>query len=466
MPDRYLVGIKGEQWHQGPPRVGTISMRATRFRLKAACLAWTQKGDSSAKNEMMLSFMPASCIASNSTATFRDLTQQEQKACETAKGKRGYKGRKAKREAAASQENAINGHVDQHNAEEQSHVVVDDGNESYSEAGQNKELNADNTQNSASLPATHEQQSNKRSRGTDPGLDESGEEGHKLPVKRQRIEKVGAIKPAMSRHQHQIQPQMNTSQTDIGSASTIERTIATAMKWPESTLNNEDNDILETLGYTGTNKWSLNLQPNESGDSLPDLFTENGAMLNDFTNVDQYNYTAHGVHGIYSNTNDLPPIPRDSSDEAQGSDPTNATSSAAEDFDPASPEFAVESFQGMERGDYRYLLPSLSEARQDAPDQVQRALSLTLVDYLVKTGHLPPAKLIEDFQKESYACQWFRLHIAFEECFANQQVPDLFVLPEWRGGWQCWEDVLDEEGTLLWRTSEGEGGVWNPVQLA
>ena len=74
-------------------------MRATRFRLKAGCLSWNEKGDTAAKNAKMLSLMPASCQAKNSTRKFRDLTKQEQDACETAKGKRGNKARKINRKA-------------------------------------------------------------------------------------------------------------------------------------------------------------------------------------------------------------------------------------------------------------------------------------------------------------------------------------------------------------------------------
>ena len=79
-------------------------MRATRFRLKAGCLSWNEKGDTAAKNAKMLSLMPASCQAKNSTRKFRDLTKQEQDACETAKGQRGNKARKSKRKINALDE--------------------------------------------------------------------------------------------------------------------------------------------------------------------------------------------------------------------------------------------------------------------------------------------------------------------------------------------------------------------------
>ena len=41
--------------------------------------------------------MPAACVAANSSQGFRDLTKEEQAACETMKGKRANKARKVKR---------------------------------------------------------------------------------------------------------------------------------------------------------------------------------------------------------------------------------------------------------------------------------------------------------------------------------------------------------------------------------
>lgn len=103
-PNGYYIGKQGQAWHAGPPRVGTLSMRATRWRPLAACLSWTEKGDTDAKIQYILSLMPQACQTANSTRDFRDLTKAEQKACETAKGQRSNKARKAKRAAKAREE--------------------------------------------------------------------------------------------------------------------------------------------------------------------------------------------------------------------------------------------------------------------------------------------------------------------------------------------------------------------------
>lgn len=41
-------------WHEGPPRVGTFSMRATRFRQSAGCLSWSTKDGKSAEPGMVV----------------------------------------------------------------------------------------------------------------------------------------------------------------------------------------------------------------------------------------------------------------------------------------------------------------------------------------------------------------------------------------------------------------------------
>ncbi len=67
-------------WHEGPPRYGTVGMRATRFRLHAGLLSWKRRTGSDAKNAKILSLIPANCKDPrvNSTASYRDFTEAEQ----------------------------------------------------------------------------------------------------------------------------------------------------------------------------------------------------------------------------------------------------------------------------------------------------------------------------------------------------------------------------------------------------
>lgn len=68
-------------WHEGPPRYGTVGMRATRFRLHAGLLSWKRRTGSDAKNAKILSLIPANCKDPrvNSTASHRNFTEAEQR---------------------------------------------------------------------------------------------------------------------------------------------------------------------------------------------------------------------------------------------------------------------------------------------------------------------------------------------------------------------------------------------------
>ncbi len=94
---------QAREWHEGPPRVGTFSMRATRFRLGAGCLSWERKDGTAAKNERILDVIPARFKdpAVNSTRGWRDLNKEEIKRIEKGKMSKPQLGRKAKGAAKA-----------------------------------------------------------------------------------------------------------------------------------------------------------------------------------------------------------------------------------------------------------------------------------------------------------------------------------------------------------------------------
>lgn len=114
MPSSYASGKSGNTWQYKPPRSGNISMRATRFRIRAGCLTWHEKGDSEAKNTAIMDLMPANvratCEKTNSTTPFRDLTKLEQHQCETATGKRPSKSKSKAKRAKQQVNDQENGH--------------------------------------------------------------------------------------------------------------------------------------------------------------------------------------------------------------------------------------------------------------------------------------------------------------------------------------------------------------------
>ena len=94
------------EWHEGPPRVGTFSMRATRFRLGAGCLSWAKKDGTVAKNQRILDVIPAQYKdpAVNSTKGWRDLNKVELKMVKAGAMKKPQLGPKDKRAADAAKE--------------------------------------------------------------------------------------------------------------------------------------------------------------------------------------------------------------------------------------------------------------------------------------------------------------------------------------------------------------------------
>ena len=94
---------QAREWHDGPPRVGTFSMRATRFRLGAGCLSWERKDGTEAKNQRILEVIPTRFKdpAVNSTRGWRDLNKEEIKRVERGKMNKPQLGRKGKGAAKA-----------------------------------------------------------------------------------------------------------------------------------------------------------------------------------------------------------------------------------------------------------------------------------------------------------------------------------------------------------------------------
>ena len=102
--DKKVEKAVTRQWHEGPPRVGTFSMRATRFRLGAGCLSWAKKDGTVAKNQRILDVIPAQFKdpAVNSTKGWRDLNKAEMKMVKAGALKKPQLGPKDKRAADAA----------------------------------------------------------------------------------------------------------------------------------------------------------------------------------------------------------------------------------------------------------------------------------------------------------------------------------------------------------------------------
>ena len=104
MPSTFVKGKKAKVYDA--PKPNALSMRASRFRWSAPCLAWTIRDASDRLEDYVLSVLPPECILENSTEAFgRSFTKAEQaEAKEASKGKFGNRRRKHKRVAEAEAE--------------------------------------------------------------------------------------------------------------------------------------------------------------------------------------------------------------------------------------------------------------------------------------------------------------------------------------------------------------------------
>ena len=104
---RTKADTQPREWHVGPPRVGTFSMRATRFRLRAGLLAWDKKDGTEAKNRRIFDLIPARFKKVNSTKGWRDLNKKEIKQVKAGALRKPQQGPKAKRAVASQTDLAV-----------------------------------------------------------------------------------------------------------------------------------------------------------------------------------------------------------------------------------------------------------------------------------------------------------------------------------------------------------------------
>jgi hypothetical protein len=122
-----------------------------------------------------------------------------------------------------------------------------------------------------------------------------------------------------------------------------------------------------------------------------------------------------------------------------------AVSPEALDLDPQlDGDFQTEAEAGIERGDYRYIIPE-TDAEEEA---ISEALELTRVNFFSLKGSMPPQDLNE-YAHESYASQFRRLHQHHtKKWMGDLPVPLLYSLPAWYRGFDKWR-TDDAQGREL-----------------
>ena len=94
---RSKADSQAREWHAGPPRVGTLGMRATLFRLHAGLLSRSGQDGTEAKKRRILDLIPACLKRVNSTKGWRDLNKDEINVVKADAMRKPQQGPKAKR---------------------------------------------------------------------------------------------------------------------------------------------------------------------------------------------------------------------------------------------------------------------------------------------------------------------------------------------------------------------------------
>lgn len=276
-------------------------MRATRFRLRAGCLTWNEKGDSDAKNSAMMTLMPPAvrtvCENNNSTRSFRDLSRSEQTRCETATGNRPAKASKAnraKKQAEIEEDSTDDGDMDQEDdadADEEEEGGYEEAprlaTRPIAKPTSRKGLSQGHTNAKKRTPpgdsasGSRHLQSNKghkrfkyetsseedvgkaprKLRRTNKGQDpqESGSEYEPAFVKR----------PAIRSTLRNARTHIQSSRADAESALAFEEAIAYAMGVPKSTFDDEDKHASEDLYDSEEQYAEFDPQPWDSVELIP-----------------------------------------------------------------------------------------------------------------------------------------------------------------------------------------------------
>ncbi|KAL2038869.1 hypothetical protein N7G274_008391 [Stereocaulon virgatum] len=403
MPKSYWTGKGGNELRTEPPRTGTINQRAQRFRSRAALISWRNRAGTGTKNDHILSLIPYTCKAVNSTKGFRDLTQAELSTLNKQnKGKLSKRPRDAKDEALAKRAD--------------SHTSAGDATGSQALTAFSNERPTKRTRRNA--------------RTDDP--DAGSINGKSLP------KSTKAAKPRLTRTSHSAQASQIALDAALDPFSNI----------PHAQADIAQNGIIAN-GRTHTNAANSGRMRREAtGGSRINAQRQEAphSELTTFARTQRLSTTAplngrekQDMQGNVLKTS----IPEPSQWKSSGvSSLTGGTSPPVTLFDLSSSDFKAQTEAGINGGDYRYIAPN--GRFTDFGDQwaVNRALELTRIDMFEQIGQMPPNSMWANNRRKSYASQYCLIQELFNQIWKeNGRAPPLFFLPEWCEGFEKWKTV-------------------------
>ncbi len=427
----------------------SVRERATKFREKAGCIAWTKRTGSQPLNDYIFSLLPAG--ATTTLSLGRDLTTQQMadRKAEN-KGKFGNRRRKAKREL----EDLPKKEQEALQKREQEYIEIVDSSDSMDESedgfpkrdhqnqtattvsrreqgGRNSPLSfGSNTQGLATFGGPHgghdrSLQPRRRKRSIDEsssdddtGLVDANIKRRKFSLRRV-VAPVGAdraINPSQRAFPRLGTPasSSNLNQIVFGGASGRAKQ---ATETARSRRRKVHIDLTEQESDSEYEESSSTSSTHVDSDSSPDPDTD---VQDD-----------------------------DLIDLTRNDDRSERDDSHVPDFSPEMEEcLPVEFLGGLNPNDARLRIPS------NSPDmyKLRRALQLSVADFAVRSGHgavnVDEAYDLTEHEHESYICQYYRMQLIFNSVCDERGLgrgPPLYSLDEWTGGLGSWEFAEDDD---------------------
>lgn len=445
--------------HTGPPRMLAVRERATKFREKAGCLAWTKRDGSNPINDYILSLLPAG--ATTNRALGGDLMAQqvaERKAVN--KGKYGNRRRKAKREAEAkeqgqedSSDDSLKGDEDGEEAalgEEIDEDAVGEGEEydasptrsnPYESDEQNLTMSLGlNSESFATLGSgTGGRQRSDQHRGHKRGIDEDSSDTNPTPVnrniKRRKIDTsdegtaLGASHSNVPSQRASRKSRMSSSYSSLN-----QKKAADAPGRRKRAI---------TAGGGNRRKHIATAPAKRESSSECEGFSPTSSLLPEIGSTSEIDEDVlmRAVSDVTSGDNGY-----EASSEGAGTDKPDS-SSEIDDDTPA------ETSDGLNPEDTRFRIPS------NGPEinRLRRALQITVADFALRSGtgenNLGEAYDLFEHEDESYISQRYHMQQVFDSVCKEKglgQLHPLFCLPEWTGGFGNWNFELgDDKGPWL-----------------
>ncbi|KAL6720524.1 hypothetical protein ACLMJK_002448 [Lecanora helva] len=387
-------GYNGLIWHPGPPRLGTVGMKATRFRLQAGLPSWRKRLGTGARNQKMLDLIPAECKDPrvNSNRSFRDLTQAEQhEVAKVLKGTAPQRKRNSIKELEKQQAQMDN-------------VAVAECQGDISDELEGVYCFEDSTLTLA---------------------EESSNTVMIHPINN-NIDSFGNKTPPTSNDQFAMP--------------VIKRPRGRAVKKARKLRSNK-------------NPVETPLLKMVAQDQTPATGTKTSPI-----NLDGASEVTNSSSSEKSNKRPRRYLAQHEADIIMGNDPLAARLMNARVMNghPTSYSLTTEVKQLPDTSgrDFRTIVPACyPDSLDDNIAALQEALGVTRADFRERVGFDPPPSLIEEHKDESYAMQAHALQYQFSLAYRGPRpIPHLYTLDKWVGSYRNWK-INDKRAQELWLAS-------------